>query len=226
MCGFPRKWAGREGHDAAGALAESRLQCFQGRFRMQTTRVSLLLRIKDRRDADAWRLFDDIYRPMLYRFATLRGLQDAEAEDVVQHCMSAIQEHIATFEYDPRKGRFKGWLRTLVNNRIRNLRRDVHERPAESGVFARPSDEATPEELFDRVWMAEHVRHALNLVQSEVEDATFRAFQMYVLDQRPVEEISAALGMSANQVHKAKYRLTRKLAEKLADLGEDEGGVK
>jgi RNA polymerase sigma-70 factor (ECF subfamily) len=135
---------------------------------MQTTRSSLLLRIKDRRDGAAWRQFDGIYRPMLYRFAIARGLADAEAEDVVQFCMAAIQEQIHSFEYDPSKGRFKGWLRTLVNNRIRNMMRDRHERPAESGVFQRPAEQLTPDEEFDRLWMVEHLKHAMGLVQSEV----------------------------------------------------------
>jgi RNA polymerase sigma factor (sigma-70 family) len=187
---------------------------------MQTTRVSLLLRIKNRRDGDAWQQFDNLYRPMLHRFATMRGLQHAEAEDVVQHCMSAVQQHIETFEYDPTKGRFKGWLRTLVNNRIRNLLRDRHEKPAQSAVFDRPEEGPTPEELFDRVWMAEHLTLALRLLRDEVEEASFRAFQLYVIEERPVEEICAELNMNANQVHKAKYRLTKKLADKLAELGE------
>ena len=98
----------------------------------QITRASLLLRIKDRSDAQAWHEFDVLYRPMLNRFARSRGLNDADAEDVVQHCMMAVQKHIAHFEYDPTQGRFKGWLRTLVNNRIRNLLRDRKEALAES----------------------------------------------------------------------------------------------
>ncbi|RIK66526.1 MAG: hypothetical protein DCC65_09210 [Planctomycetota bacterium] len=190
---------------------------------METTRVSLLLRIKDKRDNVAWAEFDHIYRPLLYRFATARGLDHAAAEDVVQVCMAAIHEHIAGFEYDPRKGRFKGWLRTMVNNRIRNYHRDRHERPAESQVFkAAESKDATPEELFDQIWMDEHLKHALRLVQQEVEEHTFRAFVMYVMEERPVEEICGTLGVDPNLVHKSKYRITKRLAEKMAMLTEAE----
>ncbi|HUN82661.1 MAG TPA: sigma-70 family RNA polymerase sigma factor [Phycisphaerae bacterium] len=188
---------------------------------MQTTRASLLLRIKDRRDDTAWRQFDEIYRPMLYHFALSRGLKDAEAEDVVQYCMAAVQEQIHAFDYDPTKGRFKGWLRTLVNNRIRNLLRGKHEQPAESGVFQRPADQETPEEEFDRLWMVEHLKHALRAVQAEVGDTAFQIFQLYVMEQQPVEEICSKLSVNANQVHKTKFRLTKKLAEKLAELGEE-----
>lgn len=188
---------------------------------MQTTRCSLLLRIKNRQDDASWRQFDEIYRPMLYQFAISRGLKDAEAEDVVQFCMAAIQEQIHAFDYDPSRGRFKGWLRTLVNNRVRNLVRNKHEQPAESAVFQRPAQQATPEEEFDRLWMIEHLKHAMRAVQAEVGETAFQVFQMYVMEQQPVEEICKKLGVDASQIHKTKFRLTRKLAEKLAELGEE-----
>lgn len=188
---------------------------------METTRASLLIRIKDRRDARAWGEFDAIYRPMLYRFATMRGLGHAEAEDVVQHCMIAVQEHIARFDYDPRKGRFKGWLRTMVNNRVRNLLRDRHEQSAESQDFKRDQQrEDAPDEVFDKLWLEEHLKHCLRLVREEVEEATFKAFQLYVIEERPVEEVCKEMNMTQNQLYKIKWRLTQKLGERMKELAE------
>jgi RNA polymerase sigma factor (sigma-70 family) len=189
---------------------------------METTRVSLLLRIRDRRDARSWEEFDGLYRPMLYRFAVMRGLDHAEAEDVVQHCMTVIQEHIARFDYDPRKGRFKGWLRTMVHNRVRNLLRDRHEQTAESQDFKRDqAREQPPEEMFDRVWMEEHLKHCLLLMRNEVEEASFAAFRLYVIEERPVDEVCKELNMTTNQLYKVKWRLTQKLAEKMKELMAD-----
>ncbi|MBN2562780.1 MAG: sigma-70 family RNA polymerase sigma factor [Phycisphaerae bacterium] len=186
---------------------------------MRTTRASLLMRIKDRRDQTAWREFDAIYRPMLYRFATARGLDDAGAEDVVQQCMVAVQEHIVRFDYDPRKGRFKGWLRTLVNNRVRNLLRDRHDQIAESKDFKRDQErEQSPEEIFDKLWMDEHLKHCLRLVRGEVEEATFKAFQHYVIEERPAEEVCKELNMTTNQLYKIKWRITRKIGERMKEL--------
>ncbi len=188
---------------------------------MRTTRASLILRIRDRRDATAWREFDAIYRPMLYRFATMRGLDHAGAEDVVQHCMIAIQEHIVRFDYDPKKGRFKGWLKTMVNNRVRNLLRDRHEQPAESQDFKRDQQrEQSPEDVFEKLWVDEHLKHCLRLVREEVEPATFTAFQRYVIEEQPVEKVCEELEMTANQVYKIKWRVTQKLGERMKELVE------
>lgn len=187
---------------------------------MDTTRVSLLLRIKDRKDSVAWEEFDAIYRPMLKRFAQASGANSNEAEDIVQHCMTAIHEHIDRFDYDPAKGRFKGWLKTLVNNRIRNIIRKRKERIAMTAEFrAVPAGEShDPEAVFDKIWMDEHLRAALQLVSREVEEVTFKAFMAYVIQERPVEDVCEELGINANQVHKSKYRITKKLAEKMALL--------
>ncbi|MFQ5490031.1 MAG: RNA polymerase sigma factor [Phycisphaerae bacterium] len=102
---------------------------------MHTTRASLLLRVRDPKDATAWTEFDAIYRPLLVRFGQSNGLGEADVEDVAQHCMTAIHKRIASFDYDPEKGRFKGWLRTLVNNRIRDLHRRRQDEQARTGDF-------------------------------------------------------------------------------------------
>lgn len=186
---------------------------------MHTTRASLLLRIRDRGDAGAWEEFDAIYRPMLHKFAAVSGANPTEAEDIVQHCMAAVHQQIGTFEYDKSKGRFKGWLKTLVANRVRNLIRDRREKNAQSMDFkALTAKETSPEDLFEKVWMDEHLKYALCRVREEVEESTFKAFQLYVIDERPVEEICELLGVNANQVHKAKYRITKRLSEKLRQL--------
>ncbi len=188
---------------------------------METTRPSLLLRIRDPADAEAWGQFDTIYRPMLYRFARSSGLSDADAEDVTQFCMSAVNRHIRGFDYDPSKGRFKGWLRTMVNNRIRNLVRGRREEPAKSQDFKRPQQrEQTPDQLFDQIWMDEHLKHCMKLVRQEVEPQTFQAFQRYVLDEQSVEQVCRELHMTANQVYKAKWRMTQKLTTRMLELEE------
>lgn len=97
---------------------------------MDTTRSSLLLRLRDEGDERAWVEFDAIYRPMLERFAAARGLRGPDVDDVVQHSMAAVHRRIRGFEYDPDRGRFKSWLRTLVNNHVRNRLRDRRERRA------------------------------------------------------------------------------------------------
>ncbi len=185
---------------------------------MDTTRPSLLLRIRDHADIGAWQTFDAIYRPMLFRFGRASGLSHADAEDVAQHCLTAVADHIQEFSYDPRKGRFKSWLRTLVNNRVRNLRRRPIEHQANTADFRdQQQREPAPDEVFDRIWMEEHLWHSLGELRAEVDETTFLAFQHYVIDQWPIDKVCNELGLKPNNVYTIKWRLTERVAEKMKD---------
>ncbi len=186
---------------------------------MDTTRPSLLLRIRDRSDAEAWRTFDDIYRPMLYRFAKAKGLTDADADDVTQQCLTVISAKISQFAYDPQEGRFKGWLKTMVNNRVRNLWRDRRDRQAESGEFGNLEQrEPPPDEAFDRIWMQEHLWHCLRELREEVDQKTYLAFQHYVNEHRPIELVCDELRLKPSNVYTIKWRLTKNVSEKMKAL--------
>src|SRR3974390_2954652 len=82
------------------------------------TRASLLVRIQDSQDAEAWRQFFDLYAPVVYGFARKRGLQDADAADVMQDVLRIVAGAAGKLEYDPARGSFRGWLYTVSRNRI------------------------------------------------------------------------------------------------------------
>jgi hypothetical protein len=48
------------------------------------TRLSLIARLANPKDASAWRQFESCYQTAIYRFARSRSLQVDEAMDVVQ----------------------------------------------------------------------------------------------------------------------------------------------
>ncbi len=86
-----------------------------------TTRPSLLLRIRDARDAAAWSQFVELYAPLVYGFARKHGLQDADAADLTQDVLRAVARSARSLEYDPRRGTFRGWPFTIVRHKLRNL---------------------------------------------------------------------------------------------------------
>src|SRR5262245_5144607 len=84
--------------------------------RPPSTRASLLSRLRTGADVDSWRSFVDLYTPLIFRYSRRRGLQDADAQDVVQQVLTSIHRAIGHFQYDPSKGRFRQWL-GLVTSR-------------------------------------------------------------------------------------------------------------
>src|SRR5262249_40485677 len=97
------------------------------------TRASLLLRLRDRRDAAAWDEFVDRYAPLVYASLRKRGLQDADAADLSQDVFRAVAGAISRLEYDPAKGAFRNWLFTVVRRKLANWQRGRRNRP-EPGI--------------------------------------------------------------------------------------------
>src|SRR5579884_3770062 len=93
------------------------------------TRASLLLRLRDPRDAAAWAEFVGLYAPLVYGYLRKQGLQDADAADLSQDVLAAVARGIGRLEYDPRRGAFRNWLFTAVRRKLANWRRARRSRP-------------------------------------------------------------------------------------------------
>ncbi len=190
---------------------------------MNTTRASLLIRIKDPDATEAWSQFHDLYAPLIFRYARERGLNRDDAEEVRSECYEAIVRQIRTFDYDHAKGGFKAWLRTIVDRRVIDRFRKKREQQANSGDLRQlEAGHVSPEEAFEMEWKNQHLKYCVEQVRGEVFQGTFQAFSMVVIKGRSVAEACDELGMNANQVYKAKARILRRVREKMAEFGCEE----
>ncbi len=197
-----------------------RFQEARGARRMDTTRASLLVRIKDARDTEAWAQFHDIYAPLIYRYARKRGLSREDAEDVRSKCYEAVVQQIKTFDYAKSRGGFKAWLRTIVDRRVIDLYRKKREQRAGSDVLRQvEADQPSPEEVWERQWRKQHLKYCVEQIRSEVSQRTFEAFSIVVIDGRPVLEACDELGLNRGQVYKAKARMLQRVRKKMAEIG-------
>lgn len=186
---------------------------------METTRASLLQRVKNPRDDESWRLFFNIYQPLLYRYARARGLSRENAEEVAQQCLTVLTEKMPTFEYSREKGGFKYWLRRIANNKINDFFKKRRVPIGHSADFRRPQQrEIPPDELWERQWQKKHLQYCLKQIQPEVAPTTFQAFQYHVLCGWSVEKVAETLNITADQVYTSKSRITRRLRTKMREL--------
>ncbi len=188
---------------------------------MATTPASLLEQL--RRPADpatgpAWDRFVALYTPLLFHWARRLGLQEASAADLVQEVFAVLVQKLPSFSYDPGQ-RFRGWLWTVLCNKWRENRRREAARPRgnEEGLA-----ELTVPDNAEEVAEAEYARYltgrALQLIQSEFEPATWRAYWEYVVAGRPAAEVAAELGVSIGSVYVAKSRVMRRVRRLLEGL--------
>jgi RNA polymerase sigma-70 factor (ECF subfamily) len=188
------------------------------------TSPSLLERVKAD-DAAAWDRLIGLYAPLVYRWCRRAHLPEQEIADVFQDVFQAVATHIAAFRREGAADTFRGWLRTITRNKVRDHFRRIGREPGGAGgteaqlLFARlpddRPDEGDPDEgsadrgLFGR---------ALELLRAEFEDRTWRAFWLTAVEDRAAGEVALELGMSPGAVRVAKSRVLRRLRQELGEL--------
>jgi RNA polymerase sigma-70 factor (ECF subfamily) len=178
------------------------------------TRPSLLLRVRDPRDRDAWQQFVQLYGPLVYQFARKRGLQGADADDLTQTVLQAVSDAVKRLDYDPAHGSFRGWLFAVVRNQLAKFRAGQRRTPQGTGDTAahdlleqqpdRPDDEAA---LWDQEYKRQLFLWAAERERGGFEESSWRAFWQTAVEGKSARETAAALGMTVGAVYTAKSRV-------------------
>ncbi len=173
----------------------------------QITSRTLLERVRDPADRVAWERFYGIYAPLIERFAATHGLSHDEIEDVRDESLARVAAKLPEFEYDPRRGGFRGWLYRIVRGKVVDHLRRAGARNADTRELqTAPDPSPTPDEVWERLWREEHLRYALREVAEHVSERTYQTFRLLLVDELTVADVCERMGMNANQVYKAKAR--------------------
>jgi len=190
------------------------------------TRPSLLIRIKDAHDQQAWSEFYDIYQPLIVRLVTQRGLQDSDAREVAQEVLVSVSKAIGRWDSDPDRGSFRGWLSRIARNLVINflIRQSRHPRGTGNSDFARwldeiPAPDLGESRLFDLEQRRQLFLWASSEIQSEFRESTWQAFWQTSVEGREVPQVSKDLGLSAGTIYVARSRIMKRLREKVEEAG-------
>ncbi len=192
---------------------------------MQATSQSLLERLHDRADHQAWQRLLAVYEPWLRGWLSRHDLQPADVEDVLQDILLVVSDKLPGFVHNGQPGAFRSWLRTILTLRVGHFLRGQRHREAVVSTQL-PSDWldqlADPDSALSRQWDQEHdqqlVRRMLASIQAEFNARTWQVFQLQVLEDRPVAEVAQRLGITANAVYVAKSRVLTRLRAELRGL--------
>jgi RNA polymerase sigma factor (sigma-70 family) len=192
------------------------------------TRRSLLTRLKDWDDQEAWREFFDLYWRLIYSVARRAGLGEAEAQDVVQETLVVVAKQMPGFRYDPARGSFKGWLHTVIRGRLSRHWRKLERAPRRDSEPAIECDTeidsgetAAPPE-FEAIWQSEWEQNlisaALRRVQAKVSPRQYLLFSLATLKEVPTAVIVERYEASRTQIYIAKLRVGRLFKTELERL--------
>jgi RNA polymerase sigma-70 factor (ECF subfamily) len=186
------------------------------------TRASLLVRIRDPRDGDAWQTFLALYEPLIRAFARQRGLQDADAADLTQTVLAAVSEAIRRLDYDPRRGTFRGWLLGVTRNQMLKLLARERRQP-HGGDELLDEQIAPPEDtaLWEQEYKRQRFRWASERVRGDVEAASWQAFWRTAVEGVSAADVAKELGLSVGAVYTAKSRVLDRLRKMIQRLEEE-----
>jgi RNA polymerase sigma factor (sigma-70 family) len=193
-----------------------------------STRPSLLIRIRDNGDAEAWQQFVALYGPLIYQFARKQGLQDADAADLTQIVLEAISNGMKRLEYDPERGSFRSWLFKVVRNQLNKFRTRQRRSPRGSGgteahrLFDDLPGDAESSDLWDREYERQLFLWAAERVKTRCEVASWQAFWQSAVEGRNGHEIAQSLGMSVGAVYTAKSRILDRIRREIQQAQGDE----
>ncbi|MDG2214513.1 MAG: sigma-70 family RNA polymerase sigma factor [Verrucomicrobiota bacterium] len=198
---------------------------------IHVTRSTLLGRLKDLDNQQAWQEFFDVYWTLLFNFARRAGLNEADAEEVVMETVETVARKIEDFEYNRQRGRFKGWLLTIVRfklgDRFRKKKRQAQKREiasldevAEGQIIDTDSTEL--EKIWDAEWQKRMVDMALERVKQLAGHKQYQIFHCYVIQEQDPDEVAEFLEVSKSQVYVAKNRVGKIFEAELKLLASEE----
>jgi RNA polymerase sigma factor (sigma-70 family) len=196
------------------------------------TRQSLLSRLKNWDDHESWRSFFETYWRLIYKAAIKAGLNDAEAQDVVQETIVIVWKKMPTFRYDSNKGSFKGWLLRLTGWRISDQfrkRMPIADPPAnrpDDGNDEAECQDLTPsvrndlEEIWEQEWERNLVGAAMERVKKKVDPKHFQIFELHIVQGCSIAQISQKFNLNSARVYLIKHRVGNLVKKEITQLRE------
>jgi RNA polymerase sigma-70 factor (ECF subfamily) len=172
-------------------------------------------------DQAAWTRLVDLYAPLVYHWCRRAQLGAEDTADVFQETFRAVAAHIGSFQRES----FRGWLRTITQNKIRDHFRRLQDEPKASGgtdanlrIHAAPDPISLEDEEGEQKIVHQVLHRTLDSIRSEFETRTWQAFWQVQIDGKSTGDVGSELGMTAAAVRKARLRVLARLREEMGEL--------
>jgi RNA polymerase sigma-70 factor (ECF subfamily) len=198
---------------------------------MEQTSVSLLEKLRQPGDQEAWDRLVGLYAPLLKQWLRSFDVQEADAEDLVQDVLAVVVRESPQFVKSDQAGAFRSWLRKVLVNRLRDFWRQRQHRPMATGassVLERLNELEDDASQASRVWDEQHDRETLSRLLAQIRGRflpkTWDAFHRQMFGGQRADQVAQELGMPLSSVYVDRSRVMAALRREAAGLIDSVGG--
>jgi RNA polymerase sigma-70 factor (ECF subfamily) len=189
------------------------------------TRNSLIVQLRQPGNQEAWQEFASLYEPLIYRLAARKGLQHADAQDLLQDVLIAVSKSVDRFEISEDRGRFRGWLfkisRNLIINAIEKRQRIVIGN-GDSEICRQLAQQPDLNREEQSVYVLEFRRElfhwAARKIRPEYQVSTWSLFWRTSVNDEAIPEVAKELGLSIGAAYAARCRILARLKRTIEEL--------
>ena len=190
-------------------------------FNNETTRSSVIRAVANTENEAAWQRFFDLYAGFVFSIARSKGLNDTDADDIVQMVFADLARNLPSFKYDREKGRFRSYLAALVKwrviDRLKAVRLDA-DLKADFMEEAKSAATTEDEDFEECEWQSAAMEETLRRIKPEVRPEHYAAFVASAVEGQDTDVVTKLYGISRDSLYQIRKRLTVKLREKLAEV--------
>lgn len=189
------------------------------------TSSTLIERIRNPADEEAWERFARFYQPLIVRFARGYGCDPHMCRDVAQETLVDLLTIMPRFAYDRERGRFRAFLYQVVRRRVLATFRQRRRQgaPGEPGAEDAPpaADELSlevTEDAWELEWRRQLFLEALTRLRDRVRPGSYAAFHAYAVQGQSAEQVCERFHLTTNALHQIRHRLFTALRELVAEI--------
>jgi RNA polymerase sigma-70 factor (ECF subfamily) len=185
------------------------------------TRPSLIVRLKGERNELAWTEFVSAYEPFLRWLIERQAVPERHVPDVVQQVLLGIARSVDGWRDDGDPASFRRWLNRVARNVVvKFMSRERRQIGGQGGTdlleildnVPDPSDDQAQKYEYELVvWAADQVR-------GEFRETSWRAFWATVIENGPVAEVAAQLGVTPGSIYMSRSRIMTRIRAKVKEV--------
>ena len=188
-------------------------------FNNETTRSSVLKAVANTENTAAWNRLFDLYAGFIFSIARHKGLNETDADDIVQVVFADLARNVPTFNYDREKGRFRSYLTGLVNWRVMDrLKASKRDAELKANFWQEAKAAGGDDDFSKREWQVAAMEEALRRIKPDVRPEHYAAFVASAVEGQDTDVVTKLYGISRDNLYQIRNRLTVKLREKLDEV--------